>query len=133
MSLSAAPTAWCGGAAGFGCHHTPFFVGNPISRQRLIAPAQLLHGRSPARGWTSLGDVPKQPWVLQGSIARGAGRRAAKVHMGMKAGGEGEEGKKGSGVLRSANTQLMRCGRCDVYECSVGRYVERWDGMAGRT
>lgn len=76
-----------------------------------IPPAKLIHGRSPARGWTSLGDVYKQPWVLQESIARGTGRRAAKVHMGMKAGGE-EQGMKGSGALRSANIKLMRCGRC---------------------
>ena len=125
MSLSAGP-AWCNGAAGmFGYHHVPLFVGHhPITRP-VIAPT-LLHGRSPARGRTSVGDVSKHPWVLQESIAPafgGAGRAAKKVQRGMamQAGRDEEGGKKGSGALRSANITLMRCGRYYCYCCSRSR------------
>lgn len=116
MSLSAGP-AWCNGAAGFGCHHVPFFVGHHSITRPVIAPT-LLHGRSPARARLPVGDVPKRPWMPQESIAPAFGgdvRPVRKVHRGMamQAGGE-QGGEKGSGVLRSANTSLMRCGRYDT-------------------
>lgn len=135
MSLSAGP-AWCNGAAGFGYHHVPFFVGHhPITRP-VIAPT-LLHGRSPTRGRLSVGDVPKRSWLPQESttpVFGGAGRAAKNVHRGMamQAGREEEGGEKGSGVLRSANTSLMRCGRYYVLLLYVLENRGRMIGMGAK-